>query len=346
MKTFLACLLLSSTAVTVAEEIDARFNFPPFAKEDIKIPTHTLSDYPDYEEMQAISVEEWRGIMTTGNSSIQEMAAKELLERGDQQTILRLIYSLKQGNVFAIGTLSASTLAVIPYLMEDVARGSLAYYGSYDFGDAFTSSGRVREAAVERVASILFSATEFTGQTRECLMAIGRGRSDKIQTLSDQSRYLVQWWLLNKDAFEAGEWDQTRPLPYEITYPNPKDDKTIPSDERWAPEKQPPFGSPMWELAEPFETWAARIVDPKRRNLDFVALSWDGKKIVEHPAKSLAPNARSDDREARKTPPPRDLPQPESGVGRKELSWAIIAAVFIMFLTIVLRMKRKTASRI
>lgn len=31
--------------------------------------------------------------------------------------------------------------------------------------------------------------------------------------------------------------------------------------------------SPAWELPESFEAWAERIVDPKRNNLDFVALS-------------------------------------------------------------------------
>ncbi len=345
MKTFLACLLLSSVAVAHAEEIYARFIFPPFANEDVKIPTHTLSDYPDYEEMQSITVEEWRSIMTTGNSSVQEMAAKELLKRGDQQTILRLIYSLKQGNVFAIGALSASTLVVIPYLMEDVAQGSLAYYGSYDFGDAFTSSGRVREAAVERVGSILFSATEFTGETRDCLRAICRERSDKIQALSEKSRYLLQWWLLNKDAFEAGKWDQTRPLPYEISYPDPKSDRTIPPDEGWDPKKQPPFGSPLWTLPEPFEAWAARIVDPERRNLDFVALSWDGKKVIEHSAKSLDPKATDgtqQDRESRKIPAPRNPPEPESGKMGRGVLWVTGCAALMLMLSIVWWMKRKT----
>lgn len=46
--------------------------------------------------MKAISVEELRGMMALGGAD-QTEAAKELLERGDQKTILRLVYSLKQG---------------------------------------------------------------------------------------------------------------------------------------------------------------------------------------------------------------------------------------------------------
>jgi hypothetical protein len=224
MKRFLACLLLSLPAVTLAEGEISHFIFPPFAKEDIEIPAHTLPDHPDYEEKRAISVEEWRGIMSTGDFSLQDMAAQELVERGDQKTILRLVYSMKLGNVEAISILGSSrSLAVVPYLMEDVAHGSLEYYGSYSFGDAVTGGGWLREAAVKHVASILFSATEFTTpkftqETTECLKAIGRGNPEWIQGLSEQSRYLVQWWLLNKDSFEAGKWEDTQPLPQEIKY--------------------------------------------------------------------------------------------------------------------------------
>ncbi len=350
MRTILACLLLGSFTLTIAEGKVMGFIFPPFAKEDITIPTHTLSDYPDYDEMRAISVEEWRGIMATGNSSLQEMAAKELVVRGDQKTILRLVYSLKQGNVAAKEILSSSnSLAAIPYLIEDVANGSLAYYGPYFFGDAMTGEGRVRQAVVTCVASALFSATEFTGETRECLRAIGRGNEKQIQGLSDESRFLVQWWLLNDEAFEAGKWNETRPLPQEITYLDPRKDTYFPRDEQWDKEKQPPFGSPAWDLAESFEAWAERIVDPKRRNLDFVALSWDGTKVIEHPAKSLDPKAKPQNRESRKTPAQRNPPETESGDGvarRKGILWITVAAVIMVFLSLVWWIRHKPSARV
>ena len=349
MKTFLACLLLSSSSAALAEEVVHGFTFPPFAMEDMILPTSPLPDHPDYEEMKAISVEELRGMMALGGAD-QTAAAKELLERGDQKTILRLVYSLKQGNVAAEGILTLNpinSLAAIPYLMEDVAHGSLEYYGIFHGGDAIFGAGRVRVAAVKLVASTLANAQEFTGETRDCLRAICSGRESMVQTLSDESRYLIQWWLLNESAFEAGKWEDTRPLPEEISYLHPKDDRLFPRHERWDQEKQPPFGSPAWELPESFEAWAERIVDPKRRNLDFVALSWDGTKVIEHPAKSLDPKVKPKDRESRKIPAPRIPPETESGDGVARwngILWITVAAVILVGLSIVWWMRRKSAA--
>ncbi len=353
MKRFLALLLLSSSAVTLAEEKVVAFIFPPFAAEEMKLPTPFHLNDLSYEEMKAISMEELRGIMATSDNPDLSVAVRELLERGDQKTILRLVYSLKQGNVEAMGMLSTATLAVVPYLMEDVAHGSLEYYGSYSFGDAITGEGRIRETAVERVASILFMAPEitpkFTPETGECLKAIGRGNPDQIQGLTDQSRYLVQWWLLNKNSFEAGKWEDTRPLPQEITYIDPRKDRSFPRDERWDSEKQPPYGSPSFKLPESFEAWSKRIVDPKRRNLDFVALSWDGTKVLEHPAKSLDPKAKSEERESHKNPAPRNPSEPESRdgfAGRKGFIWITLAAVLMVVFSIVRWLRRKKATGI
>jgi hypothetical protein len=342
MKIFVILLQLSPLSLALTGEKFPRFIFPAFSTEEIHISTSLPAEHLSYEELKSSSVEVLRGFLATGEISIQSLATKELLERGDQQTNLRLIYSLKQGNVAAIEMLGASTLSVIPYLMEDVAQGSLAYYGSYNFGDAGTSGGRVRLAAVERVASILFTAEEFTGDTRACLRAIGRGNLNGVRGLSEESGYLVQWWLLNKDAFEAGKWSETKPLAMKIIYSDPKNDISFPADESWDPEKQPPYGSPAWELPESFEAWSARIVDPKRRNLDFVALSWDGKKVVEHPARSLDLRTRPGsppDRESRKTPAPRNPPAPDLA-DRRGLIWGIVAAVLLLVFSIIRWMRR------
>lgn len=346
MKKFLTFLLLSSSPVILAGEKYPGFTFPPFAKEDIKTPVHPLPDNLNYEELQAISIEEWRGMMTTGNSSVQELAAKELLARGDQKTILRLVYSLKQGNVFAIETLNASTLAVIPYLMEDIANGSLKYYNCYSFGDAVTSQGSVRQAAIERVASILANTPEFTGETKKNLREINRGKGYLVQSLSDKSRNLIQWWLLNEKAFEAGKWSDTQPLPYQIVYPDPGQDVFLPRGDSSNQEKQPPYGTPLWEVAESFEAWSERIVDPKRRNLDFVALSWDGKKVVEHPAKSLDPKAKPQNRESRKSSALGNPSESGSGYGSKAISWMILAAVLLVVFSIVWWQRGRMATRI
>ena len=362
MKRFLTFLLLNSSAVTLAGEEGSRLIFPPFAKEDVVPLERPLSEYllspPDLpplpgrasDEQAIISNEQLRGIMTNGSAMDQGMAMRELMKRGDEKTLLRLVYSLKQGNVAAEGILtlnSSRPLVVTPYLMEDVAHGSLEYYGIFSKGDGMFGEGRVRKAAVKLVASTLAHAPEFTGETRACLRAIRSGNESFLKTLSDESRYLIQWWLLNENAFEAGKWQDTRPLPQEITYLHPKDDTPFLRNELWDPEKQPPFGSPAWELSESFEAWSERIVDPKRRNLDFVALSWDGTKVIEHPAKSLDPNTRPgspQDRESRKTPAPRSPPVPENDGEKKGISWVIAATIMILILSIIRWVRRKPAA--
>ncbi len=88
-------------------------------------------------------------------------------------------------------------------------------------------------------------------------------------------------------------------------------------------------------------------MDPKRRNLDFVALSWDGTKVIEHPAKSLDPKAKPQDRESRKPPTPRNPPEPETGgVFEEGISWIIVVAVWLIALSVIRWLKRKSAGKI
>ncbi len=354
MKSILAILCLSLTSAGFVESPRSRFIFPPFAKEEMAAAlTRPVSEYFTEasvfdEKPIVVTVEELRRIMTIEEPGGQFVAAKALIKREDLKTILRVVYAFKQGNVAAEEILRDSkTLALIPYLMEDVAHGSLEYYGNYRGSDFTSGDGIVRVAAVKSVSDILFQAPEFTGETMECLKAICRGSEDEIHSLSEKCRYLVQWWLLNKDAFEAGKWEETRPLPQEIIYSVPKEYTPLPHGERWVRELQPPVGSPAWELFESFEAWSERIVDPNLRNLDFVALSWDGEKVIEHPARSLNPNAKPQDRESRKTPAPRNPPESEKGIGaRKGYSWMIAAAILMVIFFITWWIRRKTGARI
>ncbi|MEG7697745.1 hypothetical protein U2181_15375, partial [Listeria monocytogenes] len=73
-------------------------------------------------------------------------------------------------------------------------------------------------------------------------------------------------------------------------------------------------------------------MDPNRRNLDFVALSWDGKKVVEHPAKPLDPEAiRQQNRRSLKKP---YVLEPEAET--KEALWIGGAVLLIAFFILLL----------
>lgn len=101
MKTFLALLLLGVSAFTFAEEEHSNLIFPPFGKEDMSTLDHPFPQNPSYAEPNSITVEELRNIMTSGSYVDRHTATQELVQRGDRETILRLVYSLNQGNVAA-----------------------------------------------------------------------------------------------------------------------------------------------------------------------------------------------------------------------------------------------------
>ncbi len=291
-----------------------------------------------------------RAIMTWGDVSDQHEAAKLLIKKNDLKTILRLIYSLKQGNPRAEVILRGSnSLFMVPYLLEDVAHGSLQYYGDkYPRSDTGIV-GTVRTVATEVVSEVLANSSEFTGATRDCLRSIYTGRG--YHALPDESRYLIQWWLLNESALNAEEWDKVKPLPQEIIYIQPE------MGEAPAPSAAPPpdpirntpkFG-PSWELSESFEAWSKRIVQPKLRNLDFVELTWHHGGLIEHPAKSLDPKAPAitrQDRESRKTPAQRNPQESESRDGGRRISWIVVAAILLVALSIIRWMMRKPTAKI
>lgn len=348
MNVYPVLLLVLSLAVTFAEK-EVKLNiyiFPAFDKEDVASAITAFPNYSNYEYVKALSAIDLRSIMTFGNFSDQDQAAAELIARGDQKTILRLVYSLKQGNDVAESLLRRhDSLATLPYLIEDVANGSIEPYVDHSPGDDTGIVGRVRSVATGVVAETLANSPEITGATRDCLRSISIGSNGGIESLSEKSRYLIQWWLLNENALNAGKWQEMRPLPQEIRFPS--DDTAFPPDIPADPELETARKShilgPQWELSESFEAWSARIVDPKRRNLDFVALSWDGKKVVEHPAKSLDVNSNPQDREARKTPAPRKIPtSADDSAGNWGLG--IVFAVLTVIYAIVRWIRRKASA--
>lgn len=107
MKKSLTLVFLAFVNVLCSEEIVYHITVPPFAKEDISDSLRILSRETSYEDLKSVPAEELRGILTGRKFAEQLRAATELLERNDSKTVLRLVYSLRQGNVAAHKLLGA-----------------------------------------------------------------------------------------------------------------------------------------------------------------------------------------------------------------------------------------------
>jgi len=284
-----------------------RYTFPSFNKEDLAFGKEDLQKHLNEETtIYEKSFSELRAIMTFGNFFEQQEAAKILVQAGDREAILRVIYNLKQGHWLAEEILKQRPARqVIPYLMEDVAHGNMK-----DFGGNLmhVSYGRTRFAATEIVASNLSEIEEFPEATREWLKYVKSGNGEGyISDLSQKSKFLVEWWILNEKAFLAERWNDVVPLPHAGSYlPLPKP-KFLPGSD------SPPVDVPIvpWkftplEVPESFEEWSARIVDPERRDLRWVKLTFENDKWVEHPPMRLDPRASpsAPSRSVRRTAPP------------------------------------------
>jgi hypothetical protein len=292
MKIKMICLLFIGSVLSC---VGANYIFPPFYKTDLafggaEIEERMTEGTSFYEK----TFPELRSIMTFGSFTEQQKAAKALVRGGDRETILRVIYSLKQGHWLAEEILKQRPdRQVLPYLMEDVAHGSMEDFGGNLMHVSF---GRVRFAATEIVASVLRSIEEFPEPTRQWLDYVGFGNGNEdINDLSQKSKFLVEWWILNEQAFLEERWNDVIPVPYAGSYPpRPKLEHT-PADDGWVPppvvEPPVPWKFKPLDVPESFEDWSARIIHPERRDLRWVKLTFENDKWVEHPPIRLDPLA-------------------------------------------------------
>jgi hypothetical protein len=280
---YIACLFwLASLVATTASET---FEFPPFEDGDCAP--------PDTTKVGDTTIPQLRYLMANGTLQKQRRAATRLIEAQDEKSLLRVIYALKEGNAEAEVLLAGeANLGVVPLLMEEVAHGSLEKYRSTLEGD-IALRGRVRLVATEVCASAIERAEELPAETRSWMGKIASGGwTVDYGELRDKSRLVLEWWLLNAEAIQAGKWDEARLIP---DSPLVSDTAHRESDEDGPrptvpPERANPAG-PSWKVSEPFEVWAKRVTNPATRDLSFVDLVWD-HGWVEQPPRDLRVNLR------------------------------------------------------
>lgn len=293
--------------ISLLSPAEDAYIFPPFSKSDLAFGKEDFDDHVKDEIYVGKPFPVIRAIMTFGDFADKQEAAKALVQAGDSEAILRMIYCLKQGHPMAEEILKwRPSRQVVPFLMEDVAHGSME-----DFGGNLmhVSYGRTRFAATEIVASILSEVEEYPEATREWLKYVKSGNGEGyISDLSQKSKFLVEWWILNEKAFLAERWSDVVPLPQAGSYlpfPKPKflpGSDSPPVDEPIVPWKFTPLDVP-----ESFEDWSSRIVHPERRDLRWEKLTFENDKWVEHPAIHLDPLGRS-------SVPARDIRRPSPSI--------------------------------
>ena len=208
--------------------------------------------------------------LVTSQPLEQQQAAEELIKANDEQSILRIIYAARQGSTFAAEILrSNANMRIIPYLMEDVAHGSMQRVELNDSG-----FGNVRHAATQIVMRALLAEPGFPAATRAWFQYLASRPS--MLYLPESSRFIRDWWVHNQETIAKGSLDKALWLPDVQTYSNNpwKESKVIPPQTPPPPPPPPPpsLVKLPFQLSETFEEWADRVIDPGQRDFFFVPL--------------------------------------------------------------------------
>jgi len=223
-----------------------------------------------------------RTLLTTEQSPIglRWDAARALIKAGDDATIARLAYALKQGNVDAMAVLRENaTLQMVPYLLEEVARGNmdrLPVGGVEDFNFLRIAAGQIVGFAFKKIPGL-------PEETRRWLYDLApAGDYPWRETVSERSKALLDWWEHNQAAVLAGEASKADWLPVERSFPTIVRDQwhqKIKADPPLPPypEQPQPLGPPPalpLQPAESFDVWYHRVRNPENLDLTYVPVDY------------------------------------------------------------------------
>ena len=228
------------------------------------------------------TVPQLRSLLGASDWGARHEAGQALIQSGDVPSILRLVYALKQGYSEAERILlDHATIQVVPYLLEEVAHGSLQRSPDY----SLDACGRVRGAATE----IMLRALEGTADLPEDTKGWLRGLSGGLPFfyVPEKSQALLEWWVHNQVALSAGKLHEAVWLPRERKIV-PKvfqdwrkmNQAKPPPPPPPAPPPLPPVSDPPLQVEESFEVWSARIVRPELRDLTYASVDFETGKSV------------------------------------------------------------------
>jgi len=172
-----------------------------------------LAPVAENAKVDLATVPQLRSLLGSSDWTARYEAGQALVQSGDVPAILRLVYALKQGYSDAERVLlDHATIQVVPYLLEEVAHGSLQRSPEY----SLNACGRVRGAATEIMARAIERNAGLPDETKEWVKSISRsGGMTIFQTVPEKSQALLEWWVHNQVALSAGKFHEAVWLPAE-----------------------------------------------------------------------------------------------------------------------------------
>ncbi len=268
----------------------------------VPFPSDMLPPISDHLEVSGATLPQLRSILVSANASDRLNAGKVLVQSGDHPTIQRLVYAMKQGNTMAAEILhDSASLHVIPYLLEDVAHGSMKLVPGY----SLNPYDRLRVTATEIMSKTLAVIPGLPDESIVWLvdMAGGGGGSGGLEFMfvPEKSKALLDWWGHNGEAVLAGRANEATWLPAERKLTPRIFEAWREVDQAKPPLPPPPpptFSQEPWSplplrVDEPFESWAKRIVDPKLRDVTWATVDFETGSSVRLGVSAIDPSERN-----------------------------------------------------
>jgi len=244
---------------------------PPFDEVDLAYP-------PSGAVLDDLDLPQLRLVSGSDDYVERNRAFSALLQADDQKTIQRLVFALRQGNeVSEHLLLENARLSMVPYLLEDVARGSIKHY---------SSGFRVREAATEIMMKALAITPGFPDETRQWFKSISVYYA--LFAVPERSKFLIDWWIHNEQTVMAGKLSEATWLPKErelktkifdewdefsrTKTPPPPPPPPVPSNE--------PYDPLPIKIAEPFKDWVRRVSHPEGRDLTWFTVDFETRMSI------------------------------------------------------------------
>jgi hypothetical protein len=288
MNRIVKLIALTLLLITRSSNADDQLPLVPF-------PPGMLAPVPGHLEVAGATVPQLRSILISGNETDRLKAGKALAQSGDHPTIQRLVYATKQGNSLAAEILhDSASLYVIPYLLEDVAHGSMKLV----LGDSLNPYNRVRVTATEIMTETLAAIPGLPAEITAWLNDLARGGGLALMLVPEKSKALLDWWEHNGEAVLAGRANEATWLPAERKL-TPRIFEAWLEVDRAKPLLPPPPPPPILQeplsplpvrVDESFESWAKRIVDPKLRDVTWATVDFESGSSVRLEAGVMHPS--------------------------------------------------------